>query len=182
MEPSERTLIDRFKRGDREAFGQIVRHWDHRVLNLAYRLTGDLEEALDIRQMTFLRALKGLPSFNGEARISTWLYRIVVNLSRDRTRAHRVREAALRVIQIRPQVEKVPPPDREPERRELARRVADAVAGLSRKEREVVVLKHYHGRSYSEIATILRTPASTVKSRMERGLRNLRVRLKNLEP
>jgi RNA polymerase sigma-70 factor (ECF subfamily) len=181
MDASDQTLIDRFLDGDREAFGTIVARWERPVLNLAHRLTGDLEEALDIRQAAFVKAFRGLPAFNGSARFSTWLHRIVVNLSRDRMRARRSREAALRRLTDREPAGAAPSAGSASERREAARIVAGAVAALPEREREVVILRHYHGLSFPEIALIVGAPASTVKSWMSRGLQNLRARLKSLE-
>lgn len=181
MDTSDRTLINRFLGGDKRAFGEVVTRWERRVLNLAFRLTGDFEEALDVRQAAFMKAYLGLPAFNGEARFSTWLYRIVVNLCRDGMRSRRSREAALEKMAARPPATAALPPECQTERRETTRLVADAVAALPDAEREVVVLKHYHERSFTEISAIVGAPASTVKYRMDKGLRQLRTLLKNME-
>jgi RNA polymerase sigma-70 factor (ECF subfamily) len=181
MEAPDKTLINQFLGGDREAFGRIVVRWERRVLNLAFRLSSDLEEARDIRQQTFLKALEGLPAFNGEAQFSTWLYRIVVNLCRDRIRAAQSRESALRALETRQGGHSSVLPDCDAERAETARKVAEAVAVLPEREREVVVLRHYQGCTFSEIAEIAGAPASTIKSRMLRGLQHLRVLLKDID-
>jgi RNA polymerase sigma-70 factor (ECF subfamily) len=151
-------------------------------VNLAYRLTGEIEEARDIRQIAFTKAYRALPSFNGRACFSTWMYRIVVNLTRDRSRSRRAGEAALRAREDRRRAERAARPDELTADREAARTVAEAVALLPPGEREVVILRHYHGRTFAEIAEIVGAPTSTVKSRMERALRALRPRLRGLEP
>jgi len=181
MEASDKTLIDRFHSGHSEAFGRIVVRWERKVFNLAYRLSGDREEAEDIRQQAFLKAFQSLHTFNGDARFSTWLYRIVVNLSRDRLRASKVRDAALAEIHTRQADPAAALPDRAVEKSEAARLVAKAVAALPEQEREVVVLRHYHDRTFAQIAEILGTPASTLKSRMLRGMQQLHSRLKDLD-
>lgn len=175
MELSDKEIIQRFVSGDQEAFGLITQRWEHRVLNLAYRLTQDLDEALDIRQITFLKLFQKLSEFNGDAGFSTWVYAIVVNLCRDRFRKKKIPS-----IVMEDPVEKRGP-DQALETKEAARLVARAVKNLPLSIREVVVLRHYQNRSFPEIAEIVGAPPSTVKSRMARGLKNLKTLLKELE-
>jgi len=178
MKTTDRKLIDKFLNGDQEAFELIVERWERKTLNLAYRLTSDMEEALDIRQLAFIKVYTKLSSFNGRAELSTWLYRIVINLCRDRLRARKARDCAMRKIAIHPEA---PIVECASEQKETARIVAKAVASLPEAEREAVVLRHYHNRSFPEIAAIVGSNPSTVKSRMARGLKNLRAILKEFE-
>ena len=180
MDTSDKTLISRFLGGEKDAFGAVVERWEQKVLNLAYRLTGDFEEALDVRQAAFVRAFQGIWAFNGEARFSTWLYRIVLNLCRDRMRSRKSREAAYRTMKTLPR-QAPTSPEQETELKERTRIVADAVKALPEAEREVVVLRHYHDRTFPEIAAIVGAPPSTVKYRMDRGLRSLQERLRNMD-
>ncbi len=183
MGVSDHDLIVRCQRGDGEAFAQIVGRWDRTVLSVAYRMVGDTEEAKDIRQAAFLRVYGALPTFNGKARFSTWLYRIVLNLSRDSLRARGARQRGLVREHDRMRCEPgaAPAADQAAGAHELAARVADAVAALPDAEREVVVLRHYEGLRFDEIAEILGTPTSTAKSRMHRALRRLREQLEGVE-
>ncbi len=176
MDATDRELIDRFRGGDRGAFAGLVVRWDRKAYALAYRLTQDAEAAEDIRQAAFVRAYEGLGRFNGQASFSTWLYRIVVNLSRDRRRSRRKRDAALRAtVEGRSRRRPDPPsPAAVCEHQETSRRVAVAVANLPVDIREVVVMRHYQGLRFAEIAEVVGAPESTVKSRMGRGLRLLR--------
>jgi RNA polymerase sigma-70 factor (ECF subfamily) len=180
MDASDRTIIARVVAGDRDRFDDLVRRWDRRVLNLAYRLTGEIEEARDIRQIAFTNAYRALASFNGRSAFSTWIYRIVVNLARDRARSRIALATALRGREQRLPRRRTARPDEESSDREAIRAVATAVAKLPEREREVVVLRHYHDLTFVEIAEIVGAPASTVKSRMDRGLRALRARLASL--
>ena len=181
MQPSDDEWIRRIRAGDERAFEGLVRRWSSEILGLAYRLTGDLEEARDIRQMALLKTYDALDSFNASARFSTWLYRIVVNLCRDRQRRTSVRERADREAAERNgHIEKVGP-QRLAEAADTARRVAQAVAALPPGEREVVVLRHYHELSFPEIAAIQGAPVTTIRSRMSSGVGRLRTRLKDLE-
>ncbi len=177
MKTTDKNLIELFKNGETRAFEEIVHRWGHGVLNLAHRLVGDRDEALDIRQNAFVKAFSGLPTFNGECKLSTWLFRVVVNLCRDRMRSLAARDAALHEVSTRVTDVSSDCPESESEQREAARLVADAVAALPGAEREVVVLRHYHGLTFPEIAVVVGSPTSTVKSRMNRGLRILRDRL-----
>jgi len=180
MDATDRALVERAAGGSREALDEIARRWDRPIVDLAYRLTGKLEEALDIRQIALVRAFRGLAAFDGEARFSTWLYRIVVNVSRDLARSRRSRRDALLGRLERGSPAPAGRPDQESSRRERARLVAGAVDGLPAEEREVVALRHWRGCTFAEIAEIVGAPTSTVKARMDRGLRRLRARLRPL--
>ena len=92
MEPSDEDLVRRFQGGDETAFEAMVTRWNAPLLQLATRLTGDLEEAKDVRQMALLKTYQGLERFEGRARFSTWIYRVVLNLCRDRKRSAALRE------------------------------------------------------------------------------------------
>jgi len=183
MEPSDEELVLRCQGGDESAFEAVVARWNEPILQLATRLTGDLEEAKDIRQMALFRTYQGLSRFEGRARFSTWIYRVVLNLCRDRKRSTAART---RVVE-----ESVREKDGDyvleetgfhvARDRELAEIVAQAVLALPASEREVVVLRHYHDLGFPRIAEILGSPVTTVKSRMARGLTLLRARLAALE-
>lgn len=183
MEPSDDELIRRFRRGERRAFEELIARWDRRVLGLAYRLTRSVEEARDVRQVAFLRAYQSIATFNGHARFSTWIHQVVLNLCRDRARAGDARERALARTAARADdsVGVVPSPMDVAERLEAADAVADAIAALPLVEREVLVLRHYQGLQFPEIAEVLGAPVSTVKSRMGQALARLRVSLSDWE-
>jgi RNA polymerase sigma-70 factor (ECF subfamily) len=184
MEPSDEELVLRFQRGDEDAFEAMVARWNEPILQLATRLTGDPEEAKDVRQMTLLKTYQGLSRFEGRARFSTWLYRVVLNLCRDRQRSH---DARTRLTES--SAEARDDGDYVLEEtgfhvardREVASVVAQAVLALPTAEREVLVLRHYHDLPFPAIAEVLGAPVTTVKSRMTRGLTLLRTRLAALE-
>jgi RNA polymerase sigma-70 factor (ECF subfamily) len=94
MEPSDEELALRFRAGDTSAFEAMVARWNEPILELATRLTGDFDEAKDVRQMALLKTYRGLATFEGRARFSTWIYRVVLNLCRDRKRNSAVRTRA----------------------------------------------------------------------------------------
>jgi RNA polymerase sigma-70 factor (ECF subfamily) len=180
MAPSDEDLVGAFQRGERAAFDDLVRRWDRKIQGAVYRLTGSQEEAREVAQETFLRAYRSLPSFKGEARVSSWLYQIALNLCRDRIRRRRVRtllsleelvEGGAELAEAGPSAHEIV------ESADLRRRVADAVASLPEEQREVIVLKEYEGLTFAEIALVLGLPVSTVKTRLYRGLTHLRQRL-----
>lgn len=183
MDLLDEELVLRFRGGDESAFEAMVARWNEPILQLATRLTGDLEEAKDVRQMALLKTYQGLAQFEGRARFSTWIYRVVLNLCRDRKRnaAARTRavEGSLRERDGDYVLEETG--FHVARDREVARIVAQAVLELPPSEREVVVLRHYHDLAFPAIAEILGSPVTTVKSRMTRGLTLLRARLATLE-
>ncbi len=189
MEASDEDLVRRVRDGDEDAFVAMVSRWNGPILQLAGRLTGDLEEAQDVRQMALLKTYQGLQSFEGRARFSTWIYRVVVNLCRDRSRSSAARARLLETRaseHLRRSAENGELALEETgfhvaRDRELAELVAHAVLELPPAEREVVVLRHYHDLGFPAIAEIVGSPVTTVKSRMARGLTLLRSRLAALE-
>ncbi|MCZ6835833.1 MAG: sigma-70 family RNA polymerase sigma factor [Planctomycetota bacterium] len=182
MDISERQLIERFRLGDHAAFEEIVQQWNRDMTNLAYRMTGHLEEAQDIAQQCFLKAFQARSTFEGQASLGTWLYRITLNLCRDRIRSDQSRRRVLDAMtQTRPRRTHSRPTDTA-SGGESKVRIAEAVGGLPDKEREVVVLRHYHHLSCREIAEMLDTPYTTIKSRLAQGLEKLRLTLRDLNP
>lgn len=183
MDLPDEELALRFQGGDGSAFEAMVARWNEPILQLATRLMGDLEEAKDIRQMALLKTYQGLAQFEGRARFSTWIYRVVLNLCRDRKRNSAVRtrtlEASVREREGDYVLEETG--FHVARDREVAHIVARAVLELPASEREVVVLRHYHELAFPVIAEILGAPVTTVKSRMTRGLSLLRTRLATLE-
>lgn len=182
MELPDEELVLRFQGGDESAFEAMVVRWNEPILQLATRLTGDLEEAKDVRQMALLKTYQGIGRFEGRSRFSTWIYRVVLNLCRDRKRGEAVRtriEGSVREKEGDYTLEETG--FHVARDREMAQIVARAVLELPPSEREVVVLRHYHDLSFPNIAEILGSPVTTVKSRMARGLTLLRTRLAALE-
>src|SRR5437667_11605779 len=86
---TDEELVDRSKTGDTESFNQLVKRWERPIFALAYRTLGREEDARDVTQETFMRAFRALPGFKGDAKFSSWLYRIALNLCRDWIRRDR---------------------------------------------------------------------------------------------
>lgn len=182
MGATDEELVDAFQAGDLSAFDDLVRRWERRIQAAIYRVMGTEDEARDLCQEAFLKAYRALGAFKREARFSSWLYQIALNLCRDRMRRRKGRtlvslealEAdgpALRCAALGPS------PLEMVEASTLSRVLADAVSGLPDEQREVIVLKEYQDLTFVEIAEILDVPLSTVKTRLYRGLGQLRLRL-----
>ena len=179
--PSDEELVEQFQRGDPHAFDVLVERWDRKIQGAIYRIMGPEEDARDLSQETLLKAYRALSTFKKEARFSSWLYQIALNACRDRMRRRKSRpQVSLDELM---EAGEVAPPSRGPnplelvQAKDLSRVVAAAVESLPPEQREVVVLKEYQGLTFLEIAETLDVPISTVKTRLYRGLAQLRLRL-----
>ena len=157
----------------------IVLRWERPICALAYRTIGREEDARDVCQETFLRAFRALPGFRGQAKFSSWLYRIALNLCRDWVR----RERRAPVVQAPEGVDLMElAAEAEPSesiedlvaRKDLSRAVERAMTLLPEEQRTAIVLKEYHGLTFQEIADLVGCPLSTVKTRLYQGLTVLR--------
>ena len=177
----EEFVIQRIRSGDRAAFEELVTMYRNRGLSIAYNLVGNLEDAKDALQDAFIKVYLHIEGFRGQSKFSTWFHRIVVNASLDFLRK---KKRAVSVLTESLQ-DNIKEGDREisdnslgPARiagnQELNRRLEDAIAGLSLKQRICFVLKHQNGLGVREIAEILRCRRSTVKVHLFRAAENLR--------
>src|SRR5438132_5170671 len=176
---TDEELVARSIRGDNESFDQLILRWERPIYALAYRTIGREEDARDVCQETFLRAFRGLSAFRGQAKFSSWLYRIALNLCRDWLR----RERRAPVTQLPEHTDLLElaaasEPSESIEdlvaRQDLARQVESVMAELPEEQRTAIVLKEYHGLTFQEIADLMGCPLSTVKTRMYQGLSVLR--------
>jgi RNA polymerase sigma-70 factor, ECF subfamily len=168
------------QKGDTEAFGVLVEKHQKKMLNIAFRMLGDYDDACDVAQESFLAAYKSIKKFKAEAKYSTWLYRIVVNHAKNRLKqlhgADMRENFALNSsgegesAEIR---DHSPASDANPgiqmEKREREAQVQKCITALEDEYREVVVLRDIQGFSYEEIRAILQIPEGTVKSRLSRA-------------
>jgi RNA polymerase sigma-70 factor (ECF subfamily) len=179
MNWTDEELVTRSRGGDLDSFNQLILRWERPIYALAYRVIGREEDARDVCQETFLRAFRGLPGFKGEAKFSSWLYRIALNLSRDWIRRQRRAPTVQLAEGVDPgelAAERGPVESIEDlvSRRELSAVVEEAMALLPEEQRTAIVLKEYHGMTFQEIADMQGCPLSTVKTRLYQGLSVLR--------
>jgi RNA polymerase sigma-70 factor, ECF subfamily len=179
MTCTDEELVARSNGGDPDSFNELIRRWERPIYALAYRQIGREEDARDVCQETFLRAYRALKGFRGQAKFSSWLYRIAINLCRDWMR----RERRTPVMQAPEDVDLMDlAAAREPAesiedritRNDLSRAVERAMAVLPDEQRAAIVLKEYHGLTFQEIADLVGCPLSTVKTRLYQGLTVLR--------
>ncbi len=179
MATTDEELVARSQGGDLDSFNQLVRRWERPIYALAYRTIGREDEARDVCQETFLRAFRSLGGFKGQAKFSSWLYRIALNLCRDWMRRERrtpLVQAPEGVDVIELAAEQGPVEDIEDlvSRHDLSRAVARAMRALTDDQRTAIILKEYQGLTFQEIADLLGCPLSTVKTRLYQGLTVLR--------
>jgi RNA polymerase sigma-70 factor (ECF subfamily) len=186
----EPIFIDKLKAGDASAFDTFVDRYSGDVYALLFRLTENAEDARDLTQDTFLRALRSIGGFRGDAELKTWLYRIAINESRNRFRWWKRRRRDVTVsldatlgntemtvgetlsdISISPEDSAL--------RRERETAIRSALRKMPDNYREAIVLCDIEGLSYDETATALGIGIGTVKSRISRGREELRRRLKD---
>ncbi|MFQ6048009.1 MAG: RNA polymerase sigma factor [Phycisphaerae bacterium] len=173
-------LIGRAQRHDARAFEELVDRFGQPLFGLLFRLTGSRHEAEDLLQELFLRVVQTIQTYQHDGRFEAWLFRIAINLARDRARKIRRRPATLRPGQLtdwvsldaRPGPDQ--PPDQLSQHAERLDRLQQALAALSPPQREVIMLRHFSGLSFKDIAEIMGTPIGTALARAHRALAHLR--------
>jgi len=190
MQPGDEELMQKIKGGDMQAFDLLVNRWEHRVFNLIHKIIGDVETSKDIRQEVLLRVYQSAKRYRANSHFKPWLYRVAVNSSISELRKLKRRRTLPLTMTYRhnngeeqPLENVLPDPNPQPDemvqREEMAEYIQDALQRLPDEQRVVVVLRHYEGLKFHQIASILNCPLGTVKSRMRHGLERLRTMLKD---
>ncbi len=178
----DRELILRARDGDRQAYGDLVRHYQRRVYITALQLTHNHADADDLTQETFVKAYRGLDGFDFRSDFFTWLYRITVNTTLNLlNRAHRTRNVSLDDDMVPYAVDKLLAGSEDPrqrlEARNLYRKVVEAIESLKPELRTTLVLYAIQGRSHKEISEIVDCAEGTVAWRISEARRLLRIKL-----
>ena len=176
---TDEELVARSIGGDNDSFNELILRWERPIYALAYRTIGREEDARDVCQEAFLRAYRGLAGFKGEAKFSSWLYRITLNLCRDWIRKQRRAPVSQMpedtdAMELAAEVGPVESIEDLVARRELSAVVARAMTLLPEEQRTAIILKEYQGMTFQEIADLQGCPLSTVKTRLYQGLSVLR--------
>ena len=179
MTRTDEELVALSMSGDSESFNQLILRWERPIYALAYRTLGREEEARDVVQETFLRAFRGLKNFRGQAKFSSWIYRIALNWCRDWMRRERRAPIAptpegVDLVELAAEQEPAESIEDLVARHDMSRVVARAMARLPDEQRMAIILKEYHGMTFQEIADLQSVPLSTVKTRLYQGLSVLR--------
>lgn len=186
---NEERLIHQAQRGNRGAFDALVRLYDRQVLRLILKVVQSPDEARDVYQEVFLKVYRSLGRFRFEARFSTWLYRVVMNVCYDHLRRQKVREE----VQAPAAQEDEPEyfhtvadekPGGDPERAlhagEIRKRVQKALERLGPRERMVFELRHFQGLKLRAIGEMCGTSEETAKNSLFRATQKLRLELRDL--
>ncbi len=185
--------VARAAAGDEAAFEALVRRHERALFNLAMRLLGDRDDALDAVQDAFLRAYRSLPRFRGEASFRTWITGIAINVCRSRlvsavthqrrqTRSLVQRDPLRDEELVLPIADPAPDPEARAHGGELRAALEQALAAISAEHREVLLLREMHGMEYQELAAVLGCALGTVKSRVARARAALRHELEGVWP
>jgi RNA polymerase sigma-70 factor (ECF subfamily) len=186
MSGDDAAVLARAKRGDRSAFGTLVRKYQRRVFATALHITGNHGDADDVAQEAFVRAYRGLKSFDGRSDLFTWLYRITVNTAlnhlRSRKRVNAIAKAGAEEVEVdggRPESlgAKSRTPAEWAELSERVRMVLEQVSGLSPTLRVTLILATVQGLPYKQIAEILEIPEGTVAWRVNEARKQLRAKV-----
>ena len=179
MEKQEQQWVEAARQGDQSAFEQLVKLYEKQVLALTTRMCKNPADAEEAAQEAFLSAWQGLPFFRGDASFSTWLYRLASNACVDLLRREGRRQSAagpsLNDEEARVDVpDPAPSPQEQAERSELRQQIEAGLQALTPDHRQVLILREMHQLSYDEIAQVLDVDVGTVKSRINRGRKQLR--------
>jgi len=183
MSLRDRMLLRRLRERDERAFRELVEEHRDRIFNLCYRMLGNRAEAEDVAQEVFIAVFKTIDQFREESKLSTWIYRVVVNhcknrikyLARRSARAHDELDEENAPTDGAPSVPRRP--DRQVEGAQLEKIMQDAIASLDEEQRTLVVLRDLEDLSMEEICEITGLPDGTVKSRLHRARLALRKKI-----
>lgn len=173
----EQKWVAAAREGDQEAFAELVRLYEKRVLALTQRMCRNPEDAAEAAQEAFFAAWQGLKSFRGDSSFSTWLYRLASNACVDLLRREGKRQTALSLDDEDLNLDlpaSLPSPQEEAERRELREQIEEGLRALPPSLRAALVLREVQQLRYDEIGEVLALDIGTVKSRISRGRKKLR--------
>ena len=178
-ETDDVAVVDRCRKGDRAAFGELVVRYQRPVYNAAFWILRKPEDASDVAQTVFLKAVEQLDDYDPRYRFFSWIYRIAVNESLNLLRRNGHEEALDEDVELPD--EAGTDPERQLDAKERAERVRRALMEVSTTDRTVLMLRHFGELSYDEIGHVLDIDAKTVKSRLFDARHRLRERLKPLQ-
>ena len=184
---SEKELVQLLKKGDRDAFNRLISEYQNKVINIAYGMLSDTDDALDASQEVFIKVFKSIDGFKEDSSLSTWIYRICANVCKDflrrRMRAgntvsiYATDDEDNDILQI---ADNSSSPEERTEQSELQSLIRKAMDELGEEARTVLVLCDIEGMSYDEISVILKLPVGTVKSRINRARQALRKKISEM--
>ena len=176
----DQALVERFRKGDREAFTELVVRYQRPIYNAAFWILRSADDARDIAQAVFLKVAEHLDEYDSQHRFFSWIYRIAVNESLNLLRRNGHEEALDEDVDL-PESDSANPESRA-RAAERTRDIERALLSMSSADRTVLVLRHFSELSYQEIAQILDIDEKTVKSRLFEARNRLRNLLQDYRP
>lgn len=178
---TEAELIHNLKNGDREAFNCLIEQYQNKIINIAFGMLSDTEDAMDASQEVFINVYKSIHTFKENSSFSTWIYRICANVCKDFLR-RRMRQAKTVSIysagEDEDDIMEIPDssmsPEQTSEQKELQREIRRAMDSLTAEHKTVLVMCDIEGMSYEQMADVLNLPIGTVRSRINRARQALR--------
>lgn len=187
MSVFDEILVKKSQEGDYLSFEELVKRYEKKIYNLAYRIMGNKEDASDVLQETFLQAFKKLSGFKGKAKFSTWLYRIAVNICLMRKRKRKkMKTVSLDIPILTKKEDEIKRELRDDwsesplatlENEEVKKTLSEAIGLLPEEYRTVFLLRGLNGLSNQEVAKALKISLPAVKSRLHRARLFLRDKL-----
>lgn len=184
---SEKELVRLLKEGDRDAFNILIAQYQSKVINIAYGMLSDTDDAMDASQEVFINVFKSINSFKENSSLATWIYRICANVCKDflRKRQRATKTVSIyatddednEILQI---ADDACTPEEHFRQSELQSLIRKAMNELGEEYKTVLVLCDIEGLSYDEIAVILKCPVGTVKSRINRARQSLRKKISEM--
>lgn len=186
MERSDRDLVRESRRGEKEAFRELVERYQRKILSVALGMVQNRDDALELTQETFVKAYENLDKFKGESSFYTWLYRIVVNLAIDARRRNRRhptvaledRQTGEDLASTLPDQELVDP-YQQTRAHEIGERLAEAIDELTPDHKAVILLREVEGLSYEDISRVMQCSKGTVMSRLHYARKKLQSKLRD---
>lgn len=183
----EKELVRKSKNGDLEAFERLIMAYEKKIFNIAYRMTGNSEDAADIAQEVCIKIYKSIGNFKENSSFGTWVYRITSNVCIDEIRKRKNSTVSLnvkneddeefeRAIENKDRL-----PDEIVEGREALNAIKKCILELTPEQRMVIILRDVRGHSYEEISSMLNINIGTLKSRLNRARSLLKDKLRNME-
>lgn len=181
MTNEEQLLIENVQRGEKAAFQELVEKYKQKVYYMALDMTGNHHDAEDLSQEVFMKVYTSIKDFRGDAKLSSWMYRIAMNTCIDKTRRKR-----LKLVELDDKMHEKPaagaPPDTAIEARSTQMQIDQALQKLPPRQRSIFVMRHYNELMLREIAEALGISEGTVKAQLFRAIKRLQKELKMLHP
>ena len=183
----EKELVRRCKKGDTCAFEELIKAYEKKIYNIAFRMTGDRDDAYDIAQETCIKIYRSIKNFREDSSFATWVYRITSNVCIDEIRKRKNNVVPLAVASDDgeyeiPLADNGKLPEKVYEERDESEAIRSCILDLEDEYRIIIVLRDMQGYTYEEISKMLNINMGTIKSRLNRARNLLKGKIKSMEP